>query len=104
MFKNILSSDFKLNTKNFFIRATSSSGNARAAVTVSKKVSKSAVTRNKIRRRVYSALRGQMTKLSPNMYLIVAKPGSEKIKGHELILELLALNKVPKIVSKVKKS
>jgi ribonuclease P protein component len=104
LFGTILTSDFKLNTKNFFIRVAPTMDHARVAVSVSKKVSKKAVVRNKIRRRVYSALRSELKKLKPNMYLVVAKPGSDKIKGEALISELYILQDAPKIVKRPKKS
>jgi ribonuclease P protein component len=104
LFGTLLTSDFKLNTKNFFIRVAPSADHARIAVSVSKKVSKKATVRNKIRRRAYSALQGEIKKLKPNMYLIVAKPGSDKIKGEALLSELQILQGAPKIVNRSKKS
>jgi len=58
-------------------------------ISVSKKISKKAVIRNRIKRRIRSIL--SELKLKPATYLIMAKPGSEKIKGKELENELKSL-------------
>ena len=60
---------------------------------ISKKVSKKAVVRNKIRRRVYSAVHNLMPELSDNLFLLIAKAGSENIKGQDLKDELVELLK-----------
>ncbi len=65
----------------------------RVAVSVSKKVSKSAVIRNKVRRRVYSAVRDLIPVLTNNFFLLIVKPGAEKIKGQNLKNELAKLLK-----------
>jgi ribonuclease P protein component len=63
----------------------------RVGVTVSKKVAKSAVTRNTVRRRVYAVVRALMPKLKPGLYLIVAQRGAEKEKGAALEREISSL-------------
>jgi ribonuclease P protein component len=65
----------------------------RVAVSVSKKISKKAVVRNKIRRRAYSAVREFLPQLRVNLYWLIAKPGAEKIKGEHLKTELSDLLK-----------
>ena len=60
-------------------------------VSVSKKVSKKAVVRNRIKRRVRPVVRELATKLKPATYIFIAKPGAERIKGEELKSELLGL-------------
>ncbi len=45
--------------------------NYRVAVVVSKKVSKKAVVRNRIRRRVFEAIRGLEPKLSPHVDIVI---------------------------------
>jgi ribonuclease P protein component len=61
---------------------------ARVGVSVSKKVSKSAVVRNKIRRRAYSALRHSIDKTRGGIYLLSAKKGAEKLKFEALKTEI----------------
>ena len=45
---------------------------ARVAVVVSKKVARKAVDRNRIRRRIYTAVRGYIAQLPPGVYLVLA--------------------------------
>ena len=65
----------------------------RAAVVVSRKVSKSAVTRNRIRRRVYEVLRQQSDKLSGKDVVLTAFSDQlatmEPAKLQKIIAELL---------------
>ena len=60
-------------------------------ISISKKVSKSAVIRNTIRRRIRPILQELSPRLKSSAYFIVANPGAEKIKGKELAKELLTL-------------
>jgi len=60
-------------------------------ISVSKKVAKKAVTRNLIRRRLRPIMRELSASLKPATYLVVAKTGSEKVKGAELKNELMRL-------------
>ena len=64
---------------------------ARFAVSVSKKISKSAVVRNRVRRRTYSAIRELISSAPKALFLVVAKPGAEKLKGEVLRMELAEL-------------
>ncbi len=63
----------------------------RVAASVSKKISKLAAARNTYRRRIYSAARPILSELEPNLYLIVAKKGIDKVKGEALTNELREL-------------
>jgi ribonuclease P protein component len=63
----------------------------KVVISVSKKVSKKAVIRNRVRRRTRPIVQELISDLKPAMYFIVAKPGAEKIKGEELKHELLKL-------------
>lgn len=63
------------------------------AVSVPKKVSKSAVTRNTVRRRAYSAIRPLISTLTPSFYLVIARSGADKIKGIAISQELANLLK-----------
>lgn len=74
-----------------FVLRISPSEKVEFVISVSKKVAKKAVTRNLIRRRLRPVLRE--LKLSPAKYLIVAKPGAEKLKGEALKSELAMLFK-----------
>ena len=65
----------------------------KAAVSVSKKVSKKAVVRNRVRRRAYAALEALRDEIKPGLYLFMAKPGSEKLKTPEIASELATLLK-----------
>ena len=90
LFKPLLESRKYFNSAHFSLRLASSD-RARIAISVSKKISKSAVVRNKIRRRLYSAMRGILPSLRGGLYLVIAKSGSEKIRGRELENELKSL-------------
>ena len=59
-------------------------------ISVSKKISKKAVVRNTIKRRVRAALRDLPANKKQGM-MIIARPGSENIKGEELKRELKTL-------------
>ncbi len=61
------------------------------AVSVSKKVSKSAVDRNTLRRRTYSVLMSLLPKLNKGLYLIRAKPGAKGLHGEKLTNEITKL-------------
>lgn len=78
---------------HFYLRLKPSSDTVKLIISVSKKVSKKAVIRNLIRRRVRPILREFINNLKPAEYFIVAKPGAEKIKGHVLRGELAELLK-----------
>ena len=73
--KNITSDSFSLS-----IFSQTGSGILRASVIVSKKVARTAVPRNKIRRRIYSILRKEISACPQNMLLVcyVKKPALEK--------------------------
>lgn len=60
-------------------------------ISVSKKVSKKAVIRNRVKRRVRAVMRDLLPQLKAGKYLIVAKPSSQDVKGEELKKELRLL-------------
>ena len=91
-FKPLLLSRKYLNSEHFSLRVAPST-KPRVAVSVSKKVSKKAVVRNRVRRRVYSVTATIFPQLSNNLFLLIAKPRSEKVKGQELKDELAKLFK-----------
>ena len=86
----ILESKKYFNSVHFSLRVAPSNV-TRVAISVSKKVSKYAVVRNRIRRRTYSAIQLLIPNLSHNLYLLIAKQGAEKVKGKELENELKSL-------------
>jgi len=59
-------------------------------ISVSKKVAKKAVTRNLIKRRVRAVFR-TLPNLKVGSYMIIARAGSESVKGKELESELSKL-------------
>jgi ribonuclease P protein component len=63
----------------------------RVGVSVSKKISKSAVVRNRVRRRAYTALAAIISNLPSGLFLFVAKSGVEKLRGEKLKDELKKL-------------
>lgn len=87
LFKPLLESKKYLNSQNFSLRMVSAN-EVRVAVSVSKKVSKKAVVRNKIRRRAYSIVREFIPQLSNKFFLLIAKPGAERVRGETLKNEL----------------
>lgn len=74
---------------HFYLR-TLPSDKLRLTASVSKKVAKKAVERNLIKRRV-RAVTQKFKELPAKFYIIVAKPGAEKIKGAALKNELAEL-------------
>lgn len=77
------------NGKFFLFRFVKSEGKSRFSVTVSKKVSKSAVDRNKIRRRVYSLLRKHISNIKDGYRIVISvKSGTDKIDIKDLNKEL----------------
>src|ERR1035437_7716179 len=78
---------------------------SKVGVSVSKKVSKSAVIRNTVRRRVYATTAPLLEGIKNHLFLFVAKPGSQNIKGKELSQEISKLLLVvTQVVSGGKKS
>jgi ribonuclease P protein component len=70
----------RLHSSNFSLAVSTERGErARAAVAVSKKVSKSAVARNKVRRRAYSVFDAHMSELEGGIYMLMAKKGADKL-------------------------
>ena len=64
----------------------------RLAVVVSKKVNKSAVARNRIRRRIYEAFRARMTESQPlDLVITVFQANVETIADQELQAEIASL-------------
>ncbi len=64
LFKKVIDKGKSLNSKVFIVRFVKDNSLLKFAVSVSKKVSKKAVIRNKIRRRVYTAINSFKTLIS----------------------------------------
>jgi len=75
-----------------FILRSSPSTEKEFIISVSKKVSKKAVIRNLIKRRIRPILK--KFDLKPARYLLIANPGAEKIRGVELQSELEKVLKI----------
>jgi ribonuclease P protein component len=92
LFSELIRSPKYANSANFSLRfAPLTSPTPRIGVSVSKKVSKSAVDRNTVRRRVYSEVRPFLPKLKGGMFLFVAKPSALTLKGVVLSNEIQGL-------------
>jgi ribonuclease P protein component len=98
-FPNLLNSKSFFHSPHFSLRVAHST-KPQIAVSVSKKISKKAVTRNGIRRRTYSVIYKYLKRIKPGMLLFVAKAGSEKIKGVTLEKEIDTLLKSADLVWK----
>jgi|SRR3989344_8070370 len=92
LWKPLLESRVYFNSPHFLVRVANSE-TPRLAVSVSKKVSKSAVVRNTVRRRVYATVSTFLPTLTKNLFLIIAKPGSQLVKSEALRAELAGLLK-----------
>jgi ribonuclease P protein component len=84
------------NTEHFSLKiAPSPKEGVHIAVSVSKRVAKSAVVRNRIRRRAYAAIYPKLGTVRPGLYLFIAKPKVQDISGDALNHEIdLLLNNV----------
>lgn len=74
---------------NLFSLRVSPCDSVQIIISVSKKVSKSAVVRNTVKRRVRPIVKKLF--LKPARYLLIAKPGAENLRGIELENELFRL-------------
>jgi ribonuclease P protein component len=79
-------------SEHFSLRTAESGDDTRIGVSVSKKISKLATTRNRTRRRVYAAV-SEALPLPKKLFLISAKTGADKLKGESLEAELAELLK-----------
>lgn len=65
---------------------------SKVGIVVSQKVSKQAVTRNQIKRRLRSAIVALMADLSPNLWIVIsARPGADQCRYDEFLRELKQL-------------
>lgn len=80
-------------TEHFMLRTAPSPLGPRLGVSVSKKVSKSAVDRNRLRRRSYAAAAEIVPGLARSLYLVSAKPSAASLSVDALRRELADLLK-----------
>jgi ribonuclease P protein component len=88
LFKKVIDKGKSLHSKIFIVRFIKDKSLLRFAVSVSKKVSKSAVIRNKIRRRVYSSINSFKT-ISPTEtgnIIFIVKPEIIKLNLEDIKL------------------
>ena len=106
LFTELLSGARFVHSEHFTMRfRIVQNGPSRAGVSVSKKISKSAVVRNSVRRRVYDSLYPLLLTLPGCLFLFVAKSGAQNLKGEKLQSEMQALfNEAGQIVLGGKKS
>ncbi len=89
LFKEIIEKGRFSHGKYFLFRYVKNEGIPRFAVSVSKKVSKSAVDRNKIRRRVYCSVRKLINETQDGYKIIIfVKSGIEKLNIEEISKEI----------------
>ncbi|CAN5139235.1 hypothetical protein BH11PAT3_BH11PAT3_0070 [soil metagenome] len=98
LFEELLKRSQYANSLHFSLRFKVGAPHSRFGVSVSKKISKSAVIRNSIRRRVYASLRDEIEHITPGLYLFMAKAGAGKIQGEKLVLEIQGLLKSAKVI------
>ena len=87
---------FLVHSDNFSLRiGRSDQADYRAAVVVSKKVASSAVVRNRIRRRIFEAIRTEMlfSAQAVDVIVYVKTPAVATVAWNELINELQVLSK-----------
>ena len=73
------------------VRSVSETGPVRLGVAVSKRVDKSAVGRNRVRRQAKEMFRKQRAQLPPGDYVLVAKPEAARADNAALRADLLSL-------------
>ena len=76
----------------FVVRSVLTKETSRFSVSVPKKVAKTAVQRNKIRRQVYSAIKKMAKQIKPGRSgLVIAKIGSEKLPFESMASEIKSI-------------
>lgn len=99
-FASLLKSSKFFHSEHFLLRTgKTSETKPQFGVSVSKKISKKAVTRNTIRRRVYAVLSKKIKNIKPISALLIAKPGAEEIQGAHLQAEIEKLLKISKLIA-----
>ncbi len=89
LFKNVIEKGQSFHSPFLMLRVSLDQGSARYAVSVPKKVSKTAVGRNRLRRQVYSIIKKIENRVNPNILIVVVlKIGAEKLKLTELTEEV----------------
>lgn len=92
-FDNILKSRNKFFSNNFSLKfSQNNQGVSKFSIVVSAKISKKAVIRNQLRRRIFEILRLKMPNISPGYnVMIFPKAGALSLDYHKLEQEILYL-------------
>ena len=89
-FKAVFDGGKTIHTDHFMVKTVPQTDHSRglqAAVVVSKKISKKAVDRNRLRRQIFAALEPHKT--HPHRMILILKPkGYEPFKSGELVIEI----------------
>lgn len=89
LFKRVIDEGYTQNTQFALVKSIKIAGESRFAVSVSKKVSKNATDRNKIRRRAYSVIREfiQDERVKDGVYGVFMMKPSVKVLKHKDLAE-----------------
>lgn len=89
LFKEIMEKGHGFHSPFFLLKLQKSDDLSRFGVSVPKKVAKTAVLRNKLRRRVYTVIRNLEDRIERGLLVVlVLKIGSEALKMDELFKEI----------------
>ncbi|MFZ2048899.1 MAG: ribonuclease P protein component [Minisyncoccia bacterium] len=92
LYKELILGSRFVHSPHFTLRYIKIEGQkSKVGVSVSKKVAKSAVTRNTVRRRVYDCVSPYLEKYKQYLLLVVAKSGAQFVKGEKLNAEIKQL-------------
>jgi ribonuclease P protein component len=89
LFKEVMDKGKHMHSPLFALRAIKTEGLSRFSVSVPKKVAKTAVLRNKLRRRMYSALTPLFSEIKEGIHgVFIVKEALRKATFEEISLEL----------------
>ncbi len=89
LFKNVMDKGRSMHSSLFIFRLAKIGGNSRFSVSVSKKVAKKAVDRNKIRRRAYSVLNSLYSRIQNGFHgVLIAKNTASKAPFQEISADI----------------
>mgnify|MGYP000258102300 CR=1 FL=1 len=91
-FNQVIDEGIPFHSPTATLRLTKSDNQSQFSISIPKKVSKSAVVRNKMRRKVYTIIKDFYPDLDRNvMGLIIMKPNSDKLEHEDLRKEIYNL-------------
>ena len=92
LFATVLAKGSIVHSPLFTARIMKTAGPSRFSAVISKKIAKTAVERNKLRRRIYSGVGSLIAKLKPGFHvLLMAKPPLTKASLPNIALDLESL-------------